>query len=68
MLLFSFSAGFNRTVPPSTCKFDVQLAEFIPIYSMTSQQRMAQVFTQENFDDLKKHAPEVISSYLNFSI
>jgi len=28
---------------------------------MTSQQRMAQVFTQDNFDELKKHAPEVIS-------
>jgi len=26
---------------------------------MTSQQRMAQAFTQEDFDDLKKHAPEV---------
>ena len=64
LLLFSFSAGFNRTVPPSTCRFDVQLAEFIPIYSMTSQQRMAQVFTQENFDNLKKHAPQVSFSLL----
>lgn len=28
---------------------------------MTSQQRMAQVFSKENFDDFKKNAPEVIS-------
>ena len=58
LLLFSFSEGFNRTVPPQTCKVDLQIAGFLQIYSMSSQQRLAQKFSKLDYEKLKASAPE----------
>lgn len=81
---------FNRTVPPTNCKVDINLAGFLvnsfvlfsctfllltsfyinlqPIYSMTTQQRLAAQFSKKNFDDFKKYAPEVNIEYILLTI
>lgn len=58
LLLFSFSEGFKRSVPPKTFNVNIQFAGYLPIYSMQSQQRLFQQFTQNDFNQLKSHSPE----------
>jgi hypothetical protein len=37
-----------------------------PIYRMSAQQRLLVPFTKDNFDDLKKNAPDVIIIHFFF--
>jgi piezo-type mechanosensitive ion channel component 1/2 len=68
LLLFSFSEGFNRSVPPSSCSIDIQIGGYLPIYSATSQQRLLTRFTKQNFDDLKKAAPEAYNFLKDYTL
>ncbi len=63
LLLFSFSEGFKRSVPPNTFKVNIQFAGYLPIYSMASQQRLFQQFTDEDFYQLKKASSEEASGF-----
>ena len=57
LLLFSVSEGFSRSVPPTTCRVDIQLGGFLPIYRMTSQPSQAGALSKQELEDLKKNAP-----------
>jgi hypothetical protein len=58
LLLFSFSDTFTRSVPPATFSANIQFSGFLPLYSMNSQQRLFQEFTEQDYVDLKKNAPD----------
>ena len=36
LLLFSFSEGFNKSVPPQSCKIDIELSGFLVCHNLTS--------------------------------